>query len=197
MSERRDRIITATNELFRVHGYHGTSLSAISEASGATTGSIYHFFPGGKEGLAVAVIETTGAVYRELFLSIAADADGVVAAYADFFAGAAQILEESDFLDPCPIGTVAREVASTNPALRMAAEAAFTTWIEAAREHLVGGAVDRDEASDLATLFVVTVEGCFVTCRTLRRTEPLLAASRLLVPLVAAAVSRAEQRRSV
>ncbi len=197
MSGRRERIITATNELFRVHGYHGTSLSAISEASGATTGSIYHFFPGGKEGLAVAVIETTGAVYRELFLSIAADADGVVSAYADFFAGAAQLLEESDFLDPCPIGTVAREVASTNPALRVAAGAAFTSWIEAARDHLIGGGVDRDEASDLATLFVVTVEGCFVTCRTLRSTEPLLAASRLLVPLVDAAVSAAEQRRSV
>ena len=195
MSERRDRIIASTNELFRVHGYHGTSLSAISEASGATTGSIYHFFPGGKEQLAVAVIETTGSVYRELFLAIAADAAGVVSAYADFFTAAAAVLEESDFLDPCPIGTVAREVASTNPVLRAAAQRAFVSWIEAARDHLVDGGVDPADAHDLATQFVVTVEGCFVTCRTLRSTEPLLIASRVLVPLVDAAVTRAEQRR--
>ncbi|MEZ5168034.1 MAG: TetR/AcrR family transcriptional regulator [Acidimicrobiales bacterium] len=74
MAATRDRIIVATNELFRRHGYHGTSLSQISEAADATTGSIYHFFPGGKEALAVAVITTTGAVYRELFESIAAEA---------------------------------------------------------------------------------------------------------------------------
>lgn len=196
MPDRRDRIVAATNELFRVHGYHGTSLSAISVTSGSTTGSIYHFFPGGKEELAVAVIESTGAVYRELFLAIAAEAAGVVSAYADFFAGAAAVLEESDYLDPCPIGTVAREVASTNERLRVAAEVAFTSWVDAAANHLVGGGVDAEEAHDLATLFVVTVEGCFVTSRTLRSTEPVHAAARLLVPLVDAAVTRAEQART-
>ena len=54
MVDTRDRIIVATNELFRVHGYNATSLSQISQASGATVGSIYHFFPGGKEALAAA-----------------------------------------------------------------------------------------------------------------------------------------------
>ena len=195
MSDRRDRIITATNELFRVHGYHGTSLSAISAASGATTGSIYHFFPGGKEELAVAVIETTGVIYRELFESIAAEAVGVASAYSDFFAGAAVLLEESDYLDPCPIGTVAREVASTSPALRAAAERAFTSWVDAATAHLVGGGIDEREALDLATLFVTTVEGCFVMCRTLRSTEPAHTAGRFLVPLVDAALPSAERRR--
>ena len=67
MATTEDRIIAATNELFRHHGYNGTSLKQISEASGATIGSIYHFFPGGKEALGVAVVEATGSVYRELF----------------------------------------------------------------------------------------------------------------------------------
>ena len=89
MGATHDRIIVATNELFRRHGYNGTTLSQISEASAATIGSIYHFFPGGKEALGVAVVETTGAVYRELFESIVADADDPAAAYVDFFTGAA------------------------------------------------------------------------------------------------------------
>ena len=55
MADTRDRILVATNELFRRQGYNGTSLSQISEAANATIGSIYHFFPGGKEALAVAV----------------------------------------------------------------------------------------------------------------------------------------------
>ena len=113
-------------------GYNGTTLSQISKAAEATIGSIYHFFPGGKEALAVAVIESTGAIYRELFITIVSQANDPAVAYAEFFAGAAAVLEESDFIDPCPIGTVAREVANTSEPLRVAAKAAFASWIETA-----------------------------------------------------------------
>ena len=184
MAATRDRIIVATNELFRRHGYNGTSLSQISEASSATIGSIYHFFPGGKEALAVAVVEATGEVYRELFESIVADADDAAAAYIDFFDGAADVLEESDFIDPCPIGTIAREVANTSEPLREAAARAFGSWIDAARTHLAAAGVQPDVASELATLFVSTVEGMFVLSRTLRDTAPLRAAGRHLAALV-------------
>ena len=114
VSDTRQRIITATNELFRRHGYNGTSLSQVSKAAPATIGSIYHFFPGGKEALAVAVIESTGSVYRQLFEAIVAEADDTAAAFAHFFDQAGQVLVETDFIDPCPIGTIAREVASTS-----------------------------------------------------------------------------------
>ncbi len=184
MVDTRDRIIVATNELFRRHGYNGTTLTQISEASAATIGSIYHFFPGGKEALAVAVIEATGAVYRELFESIVAEADDPAGAYVDFFTGAAAVLEESDFIDPCPIGTVAREVANTSEPLREASERAFNSWIDAARTHLTAAGIPGDEADDLAIVFVATVEGTFVLSRTQRTTRPLIVAGRHLAALV-------------
>jgi len=191
MADTRDRIIVATNELFRRGGYHGTSLSQISEASGATIGSIYHFFPGGKEALAVAVIDTTGSVYRQLFESIASDANDPADAFINFFAGAAAVLEESDFIDPCPIGTIAREVANTSEPLRVAANNAFNSWIEAGREHLVAGGVPPEEAEQLAAVFVSTVEGTFVLSRTQRSTLPLVAAGRYLSELVCRAITEA------
>lgn len=183
MPSTRDRIIAATNELFRRHGYNGTSLKQISAASGATIGSIYHYFPGGKEALGSAVIESTGAIYRELFESIAAESSDPTRAFADFCAGAAAVLEESEFIDPCPIGTIAREVANTSEPLRSAADAAFRSWIEAARDHLRATGVSEAEAEELATLFVAVVEGMFVLSRTQRRTEPLLSAGRHLTAL--------------
>ena len=184
MVSTRDRIIVATNELFRRNGYNGTSLSQISEASNATIGSIYHFFPGGKEALAVAVIETTGSVYRQLFEAIAAGASDPASAYRDFFDGAAALLEQSGFIDPCPIGTIAREVANTNESLRVAARNAFDSWIEAARDHLAAAGIPREEAEDLALLFVSTVEGTFVLSRTRRDTKSLTAACSYLGRLV-------------
>lgn len=195
MSDRRTRIITATNELFRVWGYHGTSLSQISEASQATTGSIYHFFPGGKEELTVAVIESTAAAYRELFLVVAGEAADPVSAYVEFFEAGADLLVESDFIDPCPIGSIAREVASTNEPLRRAAQAAFDSWIDAVADHLIAAGVGGDDARDLAVMVVGAVEGGFVLSRTLRDPEPLRAAARTFAPLIEAAIERSVARQ--
>lgn len=191
MSPTRERIIAATNELFRRQGFNGTSLSQISEASEAPIGSIYHFFPGGKEALAVAVIETTGAVYRELFETIIAESDDTADGFAHFFAAAAAVLDESGFIDPCPIGTLAREVANTSEPLRLAAKAAFDSWISAATEHLLAAGASADDARDFAALFVAAIEGNFVLARTLRDSSMLISAGVHLSRLARQAIDRA------
>lgn len=196
VSDTRERIITATNELFRRRGYNGTSLSEVSKAAPATVGSIYHFFPGGKEDLGVAVIDATGGIYRELFESIAGAASDPAQGVLDVFIGAAAIIEETDFIDPCPIGTIAREVASTNEPIRQAAEAAFDSWIAAANGFLVSSGIRTGVAHDLATLFVTMTEGGFVLCRTKRSVEPLHAVARATSPLISAALQSAPPDRS-
>lgn len=189
MAPTRDRILVATIELFRRQGYNGTALSQISEASGATIGSIYHFFPGGKEALAVAAIETSGAVYRELFEAILAAATDPAEGIRDVFIGAAAVLAETDYIDPCPIGTIAREVANTSDPLRRAAADTFASWIDAATQHLRSAGVSETEASSLAMLCVMTIEGAFVLSRTTRTTTPLETAGRYLGDLVQQAIS--------
>jgi AcrR family transcriptional regulator len=196
MAETRDRIIVATNELFRRYGYNGTSLSQISVAANATIGSIYHFFPGGKEALAVAVVETTGDIYRQLFELIAQEASDPAQAYVDFFAGAATVLEESGYIDPCPIGGLAREVANTSEPLRLAAANVFESWIDAATRHLVDAGVSSEQATRLAQVFVATVEGMFVLSRTQRSTAPLQAAGRSLGQLVTQGIDEARRTRT-
>lgn len=177
----------STNELFRRHGYHATTLSQITDAATATIGSIYHFFPDGKEGLAATVIRTAGDAYRELFESIVDGADDPAAAYLEFFTLAAQTLEDSEFIDPCPVGTVAREVASTHETLRVSAADVFTSWIDAARRHLERCGLEPEAAHQTATTAVATVEGAFVLSRTLRDTAPLISAGESIARLVRAA----------
>lgn len=192
MVSTRDRIIVATNELFRRYGYNGTSLSQISDASSATIGSIYHFFPGGKEELGAAVIETTGTVYRQLFESIAAASADPAKAIGDVFTGAGIVLQETDFIDPCPIGGIAREVANTSELLRRAASAAIGSWITAVGDHLRSAGLESRDADELATVIVSTLEGSFVLSRTLRSTGPLGAASTHLTKLVEHAIRESQ-----
>jgi len=53
----RAEVIPVLGELFRELGFAGTSLTQITERTGLGKGSLYHFFPGGKEEMAQAVLE--------------------------------------------------------------------------------------------------------------------------------------------
>ena len=117
----RARIVAASAELFRHHGYAGTGMKAIVEASAAPYGSIYHHFPGGKEELGVAALEAGGVTYRELVELIFAEGVDVVDATRAFCEGAAAVLEMTDYADACPIATMALEVSSSSEPMRIAA----------------------------------------------------------------------------
>ena len=49
-------VLPALGEVFREHGFEGASLSVIGKRTGLGKGSLYHFFPGGKEEMAAAVL---------------------------------------------------------------------------------------------------------------------------------------------
>ena len=124
----------ASAELFQRQGYTGTGLKQIVAAADAPFGSLYHFFPGGKEQLGDEVIRMSGQFFLELFETIADAAPDFATGVGDFFDGAAQTLVDTDYADACPIATVALEVASTNETLRVATADVFESWIAAATE---------------------------------------------------------------
>ena len=169
----RDRILTATNELFRRHGYHGTSLKQVTTLAAAPTGSLYHFFPGGKDDLTLAVITTSGETYRQLFELIADAAPDPAHAVSDFFEAAARMLEETDYIDPCPIGTIAREVANSNDTLREGTDQVFRGWIDTAAARFERHGLQHDHAERLAITIVAALEGGFVLARARRDAELL------------------------
>ncbi|MEZ5412426.1 MAG: TetR/AcrR family transcriptional regulator [Acidimicrobiales bacterium] len=183
----RQRIVTATAELFRRQGYRGTALKDITRAAEATTGSVYHFFPGGKAELARAVVIETGVAYRELFELIAGAAGSAAQAVADFFDGAAEVLAQSGYLDVCPIGAVAREVASTDDELRAATAQVFDSWTKAAAARLRADGIDSRTARELALVVVALLEGGFTLARAHRDAAILRRLGRQARSLVAAA----------
>ncbi len=172
----RERIVDASAELFRRQGYTGTGVKQIVAAAGAPFGSLYHFFPGGKEQLGEEVIRWSGEMYVQLFATIAAEAGDVASAITDFFAGAAETLLETDYADACPIATIALEVASTNEPMRQATADVFQSWISAATEFFAAAGIERDRARELAFSMLSLLEGAFVFSRAMRSTEPLAVA---------------------
>jgi AcrR family transcriptional regulator len=172
-SNTKERILNTTAELFRRQGYTGTGMKQIATDAAAPFGSLYHFFPGGKENLGCEVIRTSGRMYMQLFATVALAAPDVVSAMHDFFAGAAQTLEETDYADACPIATVALEVASTNEPLREAAAEVFAEWIEGATQYFVLSGIREERARELSFTMLCLLEGAFIFCRAMRSTESM------------------------
>lgn len=175
-----ERIVLAATELFRRQGFNGTSMSQIAEISGATTGSMYHFFPGGKEELTAEVLKTSGESYRLLVEAIIAEATNPATAMNDAFDGAATVLSSTDYVDPCPIGTIAREVASTHPELRQLADSIITSWVTTVQSAFETAGIARERAAPLARLAVASIEGGFIMARSAQDVEAFKAIGNAL-----------------
>src|SRR3954462_14711527 len=104
-AETRERIVHRSAELFRRQGFAGTGVKQIVATASAPFGSLYHFFPGGKEQLGEEVIRWSGAIYGQLITALFDPAPDVVTAVRDFFAAADDTLRDTDYADACPIAT--------------------------------------------------------------------------------------------
>src|SRR2546423_12677798 len=131
MQSTRERIVETSAELFRKQGYTATGVKQIVNAAQAPFGSVYHFFPGGKEQLGAEAILVSGAIYEQLIPAVFDPAPDPVTGVRAFFAGAAEHLRETDYADACPIATVALEVSSMSEPMREACARVFESWIEA------------------------------------------------------------------
>ena len=189
-ADTKQRIVTATNELFRRQGFNGTSLSQIVKASQSTTGSLYHFFPGGKDELTAEVLRTSGAAYGQLVDMIVRAAVNPAQGMSDAFAGAAELIEQSGFIDPCPIGTVAREVASTHESLRQVAAAVMQGWTDTLVAVFVDAGIGAERAVPLATIVIASIEGGFILARTHADTTAFLMIGESLSALIAQELER-------
>jgi AcrR family transcriptional regulator len=172
-ADTKDRILETTAELFRRYGYTGTGMKQIVAEANAPFGSLYHFFPGGKAELGEEVIRRSGQMYRELFEAIADQAPDLVSGVEDFFAGAAEVLRQTDYEDACPIATVALEVASTSDPLRKATAEVFESWIDAASERAVAAGLSEAAAREVAITLICELEGAFLLCRAMKSTEAM------------------------
>lgn len=189
-SDTRARIQGAASVLFRRHGYSATGLKRIAAEAEAPFGSIYHFFPGGKQQLAEDMIRTSGTEYGRMVLALLGSVPDPAESLVQAFEAAADDLAAADYADACPIGTVALEVASSNEVLRVATAEVFEEWTGAATRWFGRWVADPGAARSLACSMVMMLEGAFMLSRAARDPEPLRVAGRSMATLLRTAIAQ-------
>lgn len=180
----RARFVETTAGLLRRQGYHATGLNQIIKESGAPKGSLYFHFPGGKEELAQAALEQSGAQMHAELEGLVANAKNPLEALRAVANALADSLEASDFQDGCPVATVALEAAAQSEALQMTCGASYRAWEQLISASLREHRVATREAKGLASLILSAIEGALLLSRAYRDTKPLRGLPRQLRPLL-------------
>lgn len=184
----RTRLVTSAAALFSRNGYLGTGVKAVLAAAEAPYGSLYHFFPGGKQELGIAALEHSGAHGRARLEREYPPGADLVEATRAAFEGAAEQIAESDFSYACPIATVALEVSGADEPMRAAAGAAFESWIAFLEERYLAAGIKAARAHELALELFCLMEGAFLLSLSTRSLEPMHIAGKAAASAVAAAL---------
>lgn len=179
----RNKLIDAMADALQRKGLHGVGLSELLETAGAPKGSLYHHFPGGKSELAVAAIEHIGQRIDGLFVQLFRQQPDPLQALQHWLQGALQQLESSQFERGCPLATVALESGPEDVAIRQALERSFVRVRQTLAEQLHRYGYPREQADNLAALFVALYEGGLLQARVAGSSEPLKRAAEALFNL--------------
>lgn len=156
----RSDVVPMLAEAFRELGYDGASMARITEKTGLGKGSLYHFFPGGKEDMAAAVLaEVDGWFEDRVFTPLAtlSPIEGLVAMWGavdEYFHSGARV---------CLVGAFALD--ETRDRFAGAVGAYFQRWIDVLAAAL--RATGEPEPRQAALEIVGGIQGALVLARAL------------------------------
>ena len=183
LPKHRSAIIGAAATLFRRQGYAATGINDIVASSGAPKGSLYHYFPRGKEQIGEEAVRHAGVHAAETLRRLAGEHDtaaSLLIAYGEMLAG---WMIKSDFREGCPITTVLLETAADSASLATAGREAFDSWREVFERALLRDGLETQRANRLAALAIAALEGAMVQARVARSGSPITDAATELARL--------------
>jgi TetR/AcrR family transcriptional repressor of lmrAB and yxaGH operons len=166
MGSTRDQIIETTCMLLEAQGYHATGLNQIIAESGSPKGSLYYYFPQGKEELTAEAIARSGRIIERNIRTSLANIEEPAEAIAGFVRLIAKAVETSKFSAGGPLTTVALETVNSSERLNLACREAYGWLRNAFAEKLVAGGFAPERAAALATFIVSAIEGGIILSRT-------------------------------
>jgi len=179
-AQHRERLVQTAVRLFRQKGFASTGLAEILSRSGAPKGSLYHYFPDGKEEIGAEAVTVAGGVVSATLEGLLAETDsgaGFVRAYARLLA---RWIEASDFRDGCPIATTLLETAPGSERITRAGQRVLAQWAQVIARAFERDGVAPDAAAERAVVVIAAIEGALLLSRVQRSTAPIEAVARQL-----------------
>jgi len=181
----RGSIVETATRLFSAQGYHGTGLNQIIKESHCPKGSLYYYFPEGKEELARECIEQIKRKVSDKWEEAFERFEHPARAIEYHIEMMAEDAERSNFKGFTPLSFWnAVETSSVSLSLREACQGAIDEWRHMLTRRLQSAGLDADRAGETATVVLSMLEGSLIIAMTNRDTEPIHTASKYMGILV-------------
>ncbi len=148
-------------EVFRQHGYAAASLSLISDATGLGKGSLYQFFPGGKEEMASAVLGEIDNWFETKVFGPLDEAMEPAQAITAMFDEVERYFQSGGRI--CLVGAFA--LADTRDRFATQVRGYFGRWVAALAGALARSGCQPGQAQALAEETVAGIQGAIVLAR--------------------------------
>ena len=180
VSDARERLLQATNELIWESSYGSTSVEAICQRAGVNKGSFYHFFAS-KAELAVAAIDAEWRqrrpVLNEIFSPLVGPLDRLRRMHEHCLAEQEKRFEERGVVVGCPLFSLGCEVCTQNEPIRRKVEEVLgqhLTFIESAvRDAHAQNLIEAPDAAAKAGIVLGYIEGQLTRARIQNDLEPV------------------------
>ncbi|MDX1378953.1 MAG: hypothetical protein R3307_08900, partial [Anaerolineales bacterium] len=152
--------------------------------SGSPKGSLYYYFPEGKEQIAAEAVIQSGTETAERIRAGLAESTSAAHAISDFVLKIADNVELSGYAAGSPLTAVAMETATQSERINLACRKAYGMLQSAFNEKLAASGFTQEKSDELATFIVASIEGGIILSRTAHSADPLrLVAAQLKVLL--------------
>lgn len=153
-----DEILDRLFLIFRDRGFEGASLTDLSRATGLGKSSLYHYFPGGKEQMAEAVLSRAVARIDSAIVQVAHAPEPIRTRLRKIVASLTRLYEGGH--TPCVLGQLSTAAIGT-PARHRLREA-FTHWIEAIAALATESGMSPVRARNFAEDWVARLQGALI-----------------------------------
>lgn len=149
------------------------TMSMVLKACGAQKGSLYHFFPGGKEELLVAAVKKMRRCSIDHIQKCIDETDTAAQAIQKHLRFLAKLFDSPDIAPGMPYLALAATVGESSEKVRAACDAAIKEIEALYSKQLVEDGFPSKEAKSRATFSVLAVEGAILQARVRGNSSPI------------------------
>jgi TetR/AcrR family transcriptional repressor of lmrAB and yxaGH operons len=183
-TDSREKILSTASMLFQIKGFNATGLNEILKESASPKGSLYYYFPNGKEELALEAIKLSSEVIEKRLKLTLNKYPNPIEAIQCVIKNIITDWEKDGKLKDISISLIALETYLSSELLRQACKNVFTNLQNIYAEKLIQSGLSKEVAQELGTFIQVIMEGAITILLTEKDPRSLLTVSNQIAILL-------------
>lgn len=161
----RDRMVITAARWLPQRGMAGINMVEVAREAQAPRGSVYHYFPGGRDQLLAEAVELAAHTGRRLIERTAASAGTPAEFVQGLFATGATWIDPATQSGGCPIAAAMFSAEVESPGLQQRSRDAMQAWRRAIHAAYTGQGVPAVAADELAACTLMAFHGAMLLAK--------------------------------